>query len=55
MSIEKACDRVHRETMWDVLNVCGVDNNVLAGVKAFHRDKIPVQTWSNSSSKCRAS
>ena len=33
MDLEKACDRVNRETLWQVLKMYGVSGELLSGIK----------------------
>ena len=37
MDLEKACETVDREPLWNVLKMYGIGGQLLAGVKAFYR------------------
>ncbi len=37
MDLEKAYDRVDRESLWSVLKIYGVGEQLLKGVQAFYR------------------
>ena len=36
MDLEKACDRVDRDAMWDVLRLYGIGGRLLRGVKSLY-------------------
>ncbi len=38
MDLEKAYDRVDRETLWSVLRICGVGGQLLKGIQTFYRE-----------------
>ena len=38
IDIEKACDRIDKEALWNVLKINGVGEQLYAGVKAFNRE-----------------
>ncbi len=38
MDLEKAYDRVDRETLWSVLKIYGVGGQPLKGIQAFYRE-----------------
>ncbi len=39
MDLEKAYDRVNREALWSVLQICDVGGQLLKGIQAFYRGK----------------
>ncbi len=38
MDLEKACDRVDREALWNVLKICGVGGQLLNEIQDFYRE-----------------
>ncbi len=38
VEVEKICDRVDREAIWNVLKIYGVGGQLMEGIKAFYRE-----------------
>ena len=36
MDLEKACDRIDRDGMWNVLQLYGLGGRLITGVKSFY-------------------
>ena len=40
IGLEKACDRVNRETLWQMLRMYGVGGKLLGGIKSMYEDSL---------------